>query len=96
MVNCHAEIGRLGCDTILDITQTSLTACAMLEYSLASVFIYVRHGCTAKIVQVTVEPYRLALEYVWLCIEFQLDTSVGGGEKTAVALTCFPAMRLYA
>ena len=35
MVNSHAEIGRLGCDTILDNTQTNLTTSAMLESSLA-------------------------------------------------------------
>ena len=39
MVSCHAEIGKLGCDTILDTTQTSLVASAMLEHSLAPVSI---------------------------------------------------------
>ena len=102
MFSYHAEIGRLGCYTMLDVSQTSLTALATLGYSLAPVFIYVRHGCRAQIVSLlfhvfraTAEPSRLALKYVVL-IECQLDTGVGGRENTAMALTCFPALRLCA
>ena len=46
MVICHAELEKLGRDTILDVAQTSLTASAKLKDSLAPLFLYryVRHG----------------------------------------------------
>ena len=102
MASCHAENGRLGCDTILEITPTSLASSAMLDDSLAYVYKYMRHGCWAKVVsllhvfQATAEPSRLALECFVLCNECQLGTGVGGRETATMALTSFPAMRLCA